>query len=292
MHALPGFFVPWEPSPTAWLLTLLGIALYLRGQRLRPVSRWRQATWWIGLALSYVAMQSRWDYFSEHAFFLQRLQHLVLHHLGPFLIALAYPGPQLRAGIPLRLRTRLLRPARRLPPVRWALNVLLDPSVAALLFVGLIALWLYPPVEFVAMLDDRIYRLMNWSMLLDGLLFWWLVLDPRPAPPAHIRPGGRIFLPIVAMVPQMILGAVLALTSTDWYPIYTLCGRAISGIGPLTDQHLGGLILWIPASGLNVMAAMVALRNWMRLSERGRLPEKLHRLQPSAGTAVKPRAST
>jgi putative membrane protein len=66
---------------------------------------------------------------------------------------------------------------------------------------------------------------------------------------------------------------VLALTSADWYPIYTLCGRAISGIDPLTDQHLGGLILWIPASGINVIASMVALRNWMRLSERGRLPQ-------------------
>jgi hypothetical protein len=47
-----------------------------------PGPRWRQATWWVGLALCYVAMQSRWDYFSEHAFFLRRLQHLVLHHRG------------------------------------------------------------------------------------------------------------------------------------------------------------------------------------------------------------------
>ncbi|MHB0921972.1 MAG: cytochrome c oxidase assembly protein, partial [Thiomonas delicata] len=110
-------------------------------------------------------------------------------------------------------------------------------------------------------------------------------------PPAHIRPGGRIFLPILAMIPQMVLGAVLALTSADWYPIYTLCGRAISGIEPLTDQHLGGLILWIPASGLNVIAAMVALRNWMRLSERGRLQEKARRPRPGPSSDAKPSAA-
>jgi putative membrane protein len=81
------------------------------------------------------------------------------------------------------------------------------------------------------------------------------------------------------MTPQMVLGAVLALNSTDWYPIYSLCGRALSGISPLTDQHLGGLILWIPASGLNVAAAMVALRTWMRLSDRERLPPSRRQLQ-------------
>ncbi|MHB1284440.1 MAG: cytochrome c oxidase assembly protein, partial [Metallibacterium scheffleri] len=127
MLALLQFFVPWEPSPLAWLLAIAAIVLYWRGQRLRPVSRWRRAAWWIGLALCYVAMQSRWDYFSEHAFFLQRLQHLVLHHLGPFLLVLAYPGPQLRAALPLRWRVRWFRAWRALPPLRWAMNVLLDP---------------------------------------------------------------------------------------------------------------------------------------------------------------------
>ncbi|WP_297920375.1 hypothetical protein [Metallibacterium sp.] len=54
MHALLQLFVPWEPLPTAWLLSIGAIVLYWRGQRLRPVragarrrgrSAWRCAAW-------------------------------------------------------------------------------------------------------------------------------------------------------------------------------------------------------------------------------------------------------
>ncbi|MCK9366045.1 MAG: cytochrome c oxidase assembly protein [Metallibacterium scheffleri] len=268
MHALLQFFVPWEPSPLAWLLAIAAIVLYWRGQRLRPVSRWRRAAWWIGLALCYVAMQSRWDYFSEHAFFLQRLQHLVLHHLGPFLLVLAYPGPQLRAALPLRWRVRGARVLRHMAPLRWALNVLLNPWVAASLFVGVIALWLYPPVQFVAMLDDRIYRLMNWSMLLDGFLFWWLVLDPRAKPPARLSPGMRVVLPLLGALPQIMMGAFITFTGEDLYPAFEVCGRAFPWLTFRTDQYLGGLIIWIPAAMMSVIAALLAMRRWTLLDAR------------------------
>lgn len=271
MHALLRFFVPWEPSPLAWLLALAAVVLYWRGQRLRPVSRWRRAAWWIGLALCYVAMQSRWDYFSQHAFFLQRLQHLVLHHLGPFLVVLAYPGPQLRAALPLRWRVRWLRAWRALPPLRWILNVVLNPWVAAGLFVGVIALWLYPPVQFVAMLDDRIYRLMNWSMLLDGFLFWWLVLDPRAKPPARLSPGMRVVLPLLVALPQIMMGAFITFTGADLYPAFEVCGRVFPWLTFQTDQYLGGLIIWIPAAMMSVIAALLAMRRWTLLDARRHL---------------------
>ncbi len=266
------WFVPWYPSLPMALFLVGGAALYLRGSLRRRTAAWRQVLFWIGWLLLWQALQTQWDYVAEHEFFVHMTQQMVLHDLAPMLVISAWPGPTWRAGLPARWRRALLLPLLRLAPVRWLAAVLLNPWGAVLLFAGLVVFWLVPAVHVGVMLNTNLYQLMNWTMVLDGLLFWWLVLDPRPAPPAHMRPGGRIFLPIVAMIPQMILGAVLALTSADWYPIYTLCGRAISGIDPLTDQHLGGLILWIPASGINVIAAMVALRNWMRLSERGRLP--------------------
>jgi hypothetical protein len=34
-----------------------------------------------------------------------------------------------------------------------------------------------PPVHVRAVLDLQLYALMNWSMVLDGVLFWCLVLD-------------------------------------------------------------------------------------------------------------------
>lgn len=231
----------------------------------------RQLLFWLGLLLLYNGLHTHLDYYAEHEFFIHRIQHIVLHHLGPFLVVLAYPGVTMRRGLSLKWRLRL-RASLHWLPVRWMLNFLLHPLVAAVIFVGLIYLWLWPPVHFDAMLDWRLYHLMNYSMAADGLLFWWLVLDHRSKPPARLAPGMRVFWSLVVIVPQVVLGAYISLSNKDLYTIYTLCGRAFANVSPLMDQHLGGLILWIPSSMMGVLGALIAFRYWLRMDGKGRLP--------------------
>lgn len=267
------WWVPWEPSATVVIVFALVVWLYWRGARCSPMTApWRrQLPFWLGLLVVYIGLHTRLDYYAEHEFFVHRIQHLGLHHLGPFLIALAYPGVTMRRGLPLRWRTRWLQPALHWMPVRKLLDVLLHPFVAALMFVGLIYLWLWPAVHFDAMLDWRLYRLMNFSMAADGMLFWWLVLDHRPRPPARLSPGVRVFVALAVILPQILIGAYISLSRTDLYPIYSLCGRAFS-ITPMMDQHIGGLITWIPSSMMSVIAALIAFTHWLRLDNKGRLP--------------------
>jgi putative membrane protein len=262
---------PWEPSPTVVLCVLLAAVLFARGARHARVSIARRVSFWFGLTALYVALHTRLDYFFEHEFFMHRLQHLVLHHLGPFFIALSYPGAAIRAGVPFAWRQRWLRPATQSKPARVFFDIVFNPVVAVVLFVGLIYFWLLSPIHFKAMLDYRLYRVMNWSMAIDGLLFWWLVLDPRPAPPARLAPGRRILVVIAAIPPQIILGAYIFFTPHELYPIYSICGRAFTWITPMRDQQIGGLLLWIPGSMMSVIGALIALRHWLRLSARSRL---------------------
>ncbi|MGA7812781.1 cytochrome c oxidase assembly protein [Caballeronia sp.] len=262
---------PWEPSPTVVIAVLLAAVLFARGARKARVSIARHVSFWFGLTALYVALHTRLDYFFEHEFFMHRLQHLVLHHLGPFFIALSYPGAALRAGIPFSWRQRWLKPVLDKPSARIALRVLFNPIVAVTLFVGLIYFWLLSPIHFKAMLDWRLYRAMNWSMVIDGLMFWWLVLDSRPAPPARLAPGLRILVVIAAIPPQIMLGAYIFFTPHELYPIYSICGRAFTWISPMRDQQIGGLLLWIPGSMMSVIGALIAIRHWLRLSTRERL---------------------
>lgn len=268
------WWVPWEPSIIVVVVFGAVIWLYWRGARRSPMTApWhRQLMFWAGLLILYTGLHTRLDYYAEHEFFIHRIQHMGLHHMGPFLIALAYPGVTLRRGLPVGWRTRWLKPMLALAPVRRFFDILLHPFVAALLFVGLIYLWLWPAVHFDAMLDWRLYRVMNFSMAADGVLFFWLVLDHRPRPPARLSPGMRIFVPLAVILPQILVGAYIAFSQTDLYPIYSLCGRAIAGMPALVDQHLGGLILWIPSSMMSVLAALVAFGHWLRLDTKGRLP--------------------
>jgi putative membrane protein len=210
--------------------------------------------------LIYAVLQTHIDYFAQHAFFMHRAQHFVLHHVGAFLIALGASGPVIWAGMP-----QFLKPLFLSAPVRRTVDFIQHPAVAPVLFVGLIYFWLIPSFHTRVMLDARLYDLMNESMAVDGIFFWCLILDPRPKPPARIGSGLRALLVIAVEPLQMVLGAVLSLSSTDYYPVYRICGR-LWDIPGLSDQHYGGLIIWLPST-LTSFAGMICVLVAMRLNE-------------------------
>jgi putative membrane protein len=261
------YLLPWQFYPTVFLACAAVVALYVRGlAALRRhgarVGFWRAFTFFLGVALNYAVMQTYFDFLAQHMFWIHRLQHLVLHHIGPVLIVLAAPERVLRAGTPARIVQALrATPERIRRCARLLFRILQHPLIAPALFVALIYFWLTPAIHFTAMIDGRRYLLMNWSMLIDGILFWWLMLAPRQAQgSAAIGYGTRIIMLIIVAVPQILLGAYIALHATPLYDIYAVCGRAWA-ISPLTDQQIGGLLTWIPAAMMSVVGVLVVLHH-------------------------------
>lgn len=268
--ALLPFWMPWQFSPSIYLATALALFWAHRGMRLMPAAErppvWRRALFLIGVAAIYAVLQTRYDYWAQHMFFLHRVQHVVMHHLGPFLVVLGGAGAAIRRGMPAWMRRLIDSPA-----VTRTIGVLQRPWLAAFLFVGLIYFWLVPAIHFRAMIDVRLYGLMNWSMVADGILFWWLVLDPRPKPPARVSYGVRAALAIAVMFPQIALGAAIAFSGHDLYPFYDLCGRLFPAIDALTDQHIGGIVIWIPPAMMSVLAVLLVI-NAVRLHDEASPP--------------------
>ena len=268
-----GWLTPWEFSPALVLCFIVGIVLFIRGTRVHRVSAARQWLFWLGIVVLYLSMHTRIDYYAERLFFAHRLQHLVLHHLGPLLIMGAYPGQVLRAGLPMPVRIWLK--GFRLTGMGRAIEATLtNKFLVPFLFVFLVVVWLIPTIQFYSMLDWRLYRFMNWSVVITGFLYWNLILDRRPSPPAVMAPGARILSPVITMVPQMVVGAVITFTEYDLYPIFDLCGRAIPGMSAVTDQAIGGLTMWVLAGFVEVFGLLFALGTLMRLSGKNRLPNK------------------
>jgi putative membrane protein len=261
-------WAPWDFNWSQFLACTLSVWWYARGVALLPAAERpgiaRQGAFLLGVALIYAVLLTRFEYAAQHMFFLNRVQHLAMHHLGPFLIALAWPGAALARGMPAPL-LRLTRTRA----VRRVMHTVQQPALAAVLFAGLIGLWLIPAVHFRAMLDPRLYDVMNWSMVLDGVLFWCLVLDPRPAPPARTGYGVRLSVTAAVMLPQIVLGAVITFTTQALYPSYDLCGRLMPSIGALLDQHIGGSIIWIPGAMMSSFAFLLIINN-VRLDEERR----------------------
>lgn len=274
---------PWEFSPLLIVCFTLSAVLFVRGQSKHHVGTTRQVLFWLGWILLYLSMHTRLDYYAERMFFIHRAQHVILHHLGPLLLMAAYPGSVLRAGLPLAWRARLRRFVLS-GTGRAVVGVLTQPVLVPVAFVLLVLIWLIPSVQFYSMLDWKLYRLMNWSVVISGILYWNLILDRRPSPPASMTPGARVISPIITMTPQIIAGAILTFSERDFYPIFDVCGRALNYTAQF-DQNLGGLILWIPAGMIEVIGGIVALRTLMRLSMRGRLKTTSSiGLQPEAQT--------
>ena len=259
------FWAPWDFSSPEYLAFAFALLWFRRGLVLsEPEARppvWRRIVFLFGLVAIWAVVQTHFDYMAQHMFFINRIQHVTMHHLGPFLVALGGAGPTLKRGMPNFAR-RLVEGR----PVAIALRIVQQPVVAALLFVGLFYFWLVPPIEFRAMIDARLYAIMNWSMVLDGLLFWSLILDPRPKPPARLSFGVRAALSFSVMFPQIALGALIAFAGHDLYPYYNLCGRLIPSIDALSDQEIGGIVMWIPPAMMSVIGVLVVL-NALRLNE-------------------------
>jgi len=258
------YLLPWQFSPTIFLICAVTVTLYVQGLIVlrrggAPVGFWRAFTFILGIVLNYAVLQTYIDFLSQHMFWIHRFQHLILHHIGPVLVVLARPGRALRAGIPVRLRATLRIPASIGRPVRLLFRIIQHPLLAPTLFVGLIFFWLTPSIHFTAMIDTRRYLLMNWSMLADGLLFWWLMLEPRQSQGgAAMGYGTRLVVLSLVAVPQLLLGAYITLHGTPLYDVYAICGRAWA-ISPLDDQQIGGLLTWIPAAMMSLVGILVVL---------------------------------
>jgi len=259
------YLLPWQFSPTLFTLFALTLTLYVRGLRVlrrsgARIGFWRPFTFFLGFALSYAMLQTYVDYLSAHMFWIHRFQHLILHHIGPVLMVLAGPDRVLRAGIPAALR-RLRIPAWIGSPIRILFRLVQHPIVAPVLFVGIIFFWLMPSIHFTAMIDTRRFDLMNWSMLADGLLFWWLMLAPRQVQGhAAIGYGTRLVILSLVAIPQLLLGAYITLHTTSLYEIYAVCGRAWA-VSPLYDQQIGGLLTWIPAAMMSLVGILAVLHH-------------------------------
>jgi putative membrane protein len=154
--------------------------------------------------------------------------------------------------------------------VRRLRRFVFDPWTATALFIASLCVWVWPPVHFYAMLSNWLYTTMNWSVFIGDLPFWLIVLDPRPYPQARLNYGKRILMLVSVMLPMMLVGAIIGLSRHDLYPVYALCGRFLP-ISPVTDQQIGGMIIWIPGSLLAAGTALITLARLLQQSRRQEL---------------------
>jgi putative membrane protein len=268
----------WPFTPDIVIGTLVVGAFYALGMAARagrqnPLPWWRHASFFGGLILVFIALQSPADIISEHVFAVHQVQHLLLHTVGPMFLMLAAPQILLTAGTPEILRRWVLAPIMENRAVRGFFRLLAQPVVATLLFIGSLYFWQIPHYHNLALLNNGVHYLMHATMLVAGLVFFWRVFDPRPAP-LGARYGVRLAMLWITVVGNILIGTILTLKNSVLYPAYDQLGRWF-GFTALPDEQLGGIVLWIPGSMMCLLAILVVVALWG--SQEARADERRQR---------------
>ena len=260
-----GASLPWSFEP--WVLACLGLsaALYAIGL----VRLWshagrgrgigvRTALWfaagWLTLV---VALVSPLDPLGTRLFAAHMVQHELLMIVAAPLLVLGRPLAVWAWALPFEARRGagrfFHRPAWRVP---WL--ILTGPLAAWALHALALWLWHVPALFEAALHDEAVHAWQHIAFLLTALVFWWSVLGAT----TRKEEGVALLSLFTTMVHTGALGALLTLSPHAWYPSYAATAPAF-GLDAVEDQQLGGLVMWVPAGLVYVVAGLVLARRWL-----------------------------
>lgn len=264
-------WMTWDLSPAIVIPAALVALIYLSGAFRRTdiadrLRLWRHAACAAGVGSVFLALASPLDHLAEHLFSVHQIQHLLLRMMGPMLIALSAPQAALISGLPSTLRHHALAPLVANRALRAVFSILTGPVVVTALFIAALFVWQFPRYHNAALLSDPIHDTMHITMLAAGLLFWWRIFDFRPSP-AGLTYGTRLMMLWIVILSNIGLGAYTTLKSEILYPAYDLVGRLFQ-MHALTDELIGGFIIWVPSSMMCLIAVLIVLHMWGRHETR------------------------
>ena len=243
------------------LPTALAAFLYLRRTRTlarggRPVAGWRQVSFWSGIAVVVLALNSPIDALGEqHFFFLHMTQHVMIGDLAPLLFMLGLTG-------------QVLRPVLALRPVE-RLRFLAHPLIALPVWAVNLYVWHLPYLYDAALHHDSIHALEHFMFFACGCLMWEPVVETLPAP-EWFGTGWKLGYIAAVRLIETILGNVFIWSNTAFYSVYRHAPEW--GLTPVHDQNLGGIVMMAEGS-LVTLAALSWL--FLRMAAEGETRQQL-----------------
>lgn len=121
--------------------------------------------------------------------------------------------------------------------------------------------WHLPQAYDAALSNKALYWVMQGTLFGSALLFWRALFSAEE--------GTALLWVLAAYMQMAFLGALLTFAPDALYALHALSAMSW-GLTPLTDQQLGGLIMWVPA-GVPFLVIGFALGRsaWRRIGASG-----------------------
>jgi putative membrane protein len=277
----------WVLDPLPWAAVMLAAGGYLmavrrvnQAHRQAPVPGWRVAAWLSGLAAILVALVSAVDVYAGDLLSVHMIQHLLLAMVAPPLLALGAPITLvLRIASP-RARRRLILPLLHSRVVR----LVASPLVAWPTFALVMWLTHFSPLYNAALEDPTLHVAEHLVYLASGLLFWWPVVGADPSP-MRLGWGARLAYVVLQMPVNAAVGLAIYFAPTVLYPHYATIVRWW-GPDALTDQQIGGVVMWGAGDLLLLVAFAAVVAAWMRADARRSLRSDTRVVAPLSAEAA------
>jgi putative membrane protein len=190
---------------------------------------------------------SDYDLFSAHM-----VQHLLLTLVVP---------PVLLAGTPGWMADAMVAHLCRRRPLGPLLRAATRPVPALTIYGVALIGWHLPGPYGAALEHHRLHVVEHLVLIATALLAWWPVLSPATLLP-RLHYGAQILYLFAFGIPMTVVAAMITGAEDPLYPFYAAAPR-LFGLTALADQRLGGLIMWVPAGLIPLVAFTVVFFRWV-----------------------------
>jgi cytochrome c oxidase assembly factor CtaG len=242
--------------------------LYVIGVRRmrRPWPVWRTGLFFLGLAAVLGALGPPIDELATQLFSVHMVQHMLLTVAAAPLLLLGAPIRPLLRGLPRIVRAAIVRPLARARPIRALVHLLRHPLIAGALYVGGLYAWHVPALYDAALADDRIHLAEHAWFFTSALLFWSVVIDPAPFRGTLGFAARLPYLLVAGAAQNTVLGGLLSFSTRLLYGAYARTPERF-GLDPVTDQRIGGAVMWVIGDLVFLAAASVSFFLWLAEEE-------------------------
>jgi putative membrane protein len=226
------------------------------------IRMWEAAVFWCGWLALVAALVSPLHTWGSMLFSVHMTQHEVLMLVAAPLLVLGKPLVGMLKGLP----TGAARDLVRLTNIAWWRAIwrfITRPLVAWLIHAIVLWTWHVPALFEATLINDFVHALQHLSFLLSALLFWWALMQ---GPHRSLNFGIAVVYMFTTALQTSALGALITFAKSVWYPSYATTAPAW-GLSPIEDQQLGGMIMWIPACVVYIIAGLALAAGVMRASE-------------------------
>ncbi|MCL4508070.1 MAG: cytochrome c oxidase assembly protein [Chloroflexi bacterium] len=262
----PSIFLPIVAAALAYA------ALYHRSQADSRVLWPLPAVFSFALGILVLVLALLWplDTLADQYFWAHMLQHMLLLMGAPPLLLLGLPVPALLRSLPRTWRRNAIRPLARNRLFHRVMQLLLHPITIFAVFNLVVGFWHVPWIFAAASDVLPLHIAEHASYLGAGLLLWWAIVEPLRVWPRGAELAKIVFL-VLCHLPMLVLGQFfLAFSSRPLYPDDSTA-LAQLGISPLTDQRIGGGIMFGFDMLVTLTAVSVLFGHLLREIERRQL---------------------